>query len=58
MWMKSDLTDYIYVALIHMREKLMFTYALFAFGFDADDGLPFGLVHNHSPLIAPCQTNN
>lgn len=33
-----------------------FAYSFFAFGFDTDDRLSFGLVHNYSPLISPCQS--
>lgn len=31
------------------------TYSFLAFGFDTDDRLAFGLVHNYGPLISPCQ---
>lgn len=38
--------------------SLIITYPLlaFAFGFDTDNRLPLGLVHNYSPLISSCQT--
>jgi len=37
-----------------------FTYPVpaLAFGFEADNRLSLGLVHNYSPLVWPCQTNN
>lgn len=31
--------------------KLIFTYAFLAFSFDTNDRLPFGFVHDYSPLI-------
>lgn len=33
----------------------MLTYSFLAFGFDTDDRLSFGLVHDYGPLISPCQ---
>lgn len=38
--------------------SLIITYPLlaFAFGFDTDNRLSLGLVHNYSPLISSCQT--
>lgn len=45
---------FMWVELVRGR---MFTHPFLAFGFDADDRLSFGFVHNHSPLISPCQTN-
>ena len=35
----------------------VFPYSFFALGFHTDDRLSFGLVHNYSPFVSPCQTN-